>query len=41
MSSHLVQAFQMDRVPAVQYTDVHRRVKQILSLEKKKEQIVL
>jgi hypothetical protein len=41
MSSHLVQAFQMDRVPTVQYTDVHRRVKQILSLEKKKEQIVL
>lgn len=27
MSPHLVQAFQMDRVPTVQYTDVHRRVK--------------
>lgn len=27
MSPHLVQAFQMDCVPAVQYTDVHRRVK--------------
>lgn len=34
MSSHLVQAFQMDRVPAVQYTDVHRRVKQILEADR-------